>query len=71
MATLATRKAGWLNIKNWLVNSRGKLEQASKRTWKKYWVALKGSNLCLFSESNDMNENYPAKFLIGKLINAI
>jgi hypothetical protein len=65
---LATRKAGWLNIKNWLINTRGKLELASKRTWKKYWVALKGYNLCLFSESSDMNENFPPKFIISKLL---
>eukprot|EP00794_Sanderia_malayensis_P002640 gene2640-3057_t len=43
------RKAGWLVVKNVLIHSKkGKLEQASNRKWKKYWVALKGIELMFY-----------------------
>lgn len=60
------RKAGWLNFKNWLVNSRGKLELASKRSWKKYWVTLRNTTLYFYGDSSESDDNLKAKLTIGK-----
>ena len=46
---MTTRKAAWLLVKNILIHSKkGKLELASHRKWKKYWVALKGVELVFY-----------------------
>ncbi|XP_071502543.1 protein still life, isoforms C/SIF type 2-like [Diadema antillarum] len=44
----ATRKAGWLNVKSTLVQRKRKLERATKRSWKEYWVCLKGTMLLFY-----------------------
>ncbi|XP_064629838.1 protein still life, isoforms C/SIF type 2-like isoform X4 [Lineus longissimus] len=46
--TGAIRKAGWLVVKNWLMRKKRRIELAPKRTWKKYWVCLKGTVLLFF-----------------------
>ena len=46
---MTTRKTGWLVVKNILIHSKkGKLELASSRKWRKYWVALKGTELMFY-----------------------
>lgn len=50
------QKAGWLHVKHWLtVQRHHKLELASKRQWKRFWIGLKGSNLCLYNDHLDNN----------------
>jgi hypothetical protein len=68
---LATRKSGWLNFKNWLANERGKVELGSRRTWKKYWVSLKGCCLHLYPDTIEINEQSVAKFKISMHIRAV
>ncbi|XP_032228950.1 protein still life, isoform SIF type 1 isoform X2 [Nematostella vectensis] len=42
----ATRKAGWLSGKHVLTRGKGgKLEQASDRKWRKYWMTLRSAAL--------------------------
>lgn len=44
------RKAGALAVKNFLVHKKNKkVEPATKRKWKQYWVSLKGVALILFA----------------------
>lgn len=46
---MSTRKAAWLLVKNVLIHSKkGKLELATSRKWKKYWVALKGLEMLFY-----------------------
>ena len=46
---MTTRKAAWLLVKNILIHSKkGKVELASHRKWKKYWVTLKGVELVFY-----------------------
>lgn len=46
---MTTRKAAWLIVKNVLIHSKkGKVEVASHRKWKKYWVALKGIEMLFY-----------------------
>ena len=46
---MTTRKAAWLLVKNVLIHSKkGKLELATGRKWRKYWVALKGVEMLFF-----------------------
>ncbi|XP_029957639.1 T-lymphoma invasion and metastasis-inducing protein 1 isoform X1 [Salarias fasciatus] len=43
------RKAGALAVKNFLVHKKNKkVEPATKRKWKQYWVSLKGCTLFLY-----------------------
>ncbi|KAB5543491.1 hypothetical protein PHYPO_G00079790 [Pangasianodon hypophthalmus] len=43
------RKAGALAVKNFLVHKKNKkVEPATKRKWKRYWVSLKGCTLFLY-----------------------
>uniref|UniRef100_A0A3P9PAT0 TIAM Rac1 associated GEF 1 n=1 Tax=Poecilia reticulata TaxID=8081 RepID=A0A3P9PAT0_POERE len=43
------RKAGALAVKNFLVHKKNmKVELATKRKWKQYWVSLKGCSLFLY-----------------------
>ncbi|XP_064601963.1 protein still life, isoform SIF type 1-like isoform X2 [Liolophura sinensis] len=74
--TGAIRKAGWLVVKNWLVHKKRKVELAPKRSWKKYWVCLKGTTLLFFEgdEETVVDENTEARhFLIveGGLAQAV
>ena len=43
----------WLSVKNWLVHRKRKIELASKRTWKKYWVCLRGNVLYFYVVGED------------------
>lgn len=49
------RRVGWLSVKNWLVHRKCKIELAPKRTWKKYWVCLKGNILHFFTTDESAN----------------
>lgn len=63
----AIRKAGWLVVKNWLVQRKKKLELAPRRTWKRYWVCLKGTVLLFFDgdvESAMIDESVPRHLLV-------
>ncbi|KAJ8412528.1 hypothetical protein AAFF_G00128640, partial [Aldrovandia affinis] len=43
------RKAGTLAVKNFLVHKKGKkVEPATRRKWKRYWVSLKGCTLFFY-----------------------
>ncbi|XP_030648416.1 T-lymphoma invasion and metastasis-inducing protein 1 [Chanos chanos] len=43
------RKAGMLAVKNFLVHKKNKkVELATRRKWKRYWVSLKGCTLCFY-----------------------
>lgn len=43
------RKAGALAVKNFLVHKKNKkVEPATRRKWKQYWVSLKGVTLIMF-----------------------
>lgn len=47
-AQSTVRKAGALAVKNFLVHKKNKkVEPATKRKWKHYWVSLKGLSLFL------------------------
>uniref|UniRef100_A0A1I8F6L3 PH domain-containing protein n=1 Tax=Macrostomum lignano TaxID=282301 RepID=A0A1I8F6L3_9PLAT len=35
-------------VKNWLVHKKRKVEPAPRRTWRQYWVCLKGSVLLFY-----------------------
>jgi hypothetical protein len=53
----------WLHVKHWLtVQRQHKLELASKRQWKRFWICLKGSILHLYHDYTDINP----KFTISK-----
>ena len=57
-------------MKNWLVQRKKKLELAPRRTWKKYWVCLKGTVLLFFDgdiECALIDENVP-RHLLGKIL---
>ncbi|KAL3882118.1 hypothetical protein ACJMK2_028489, partial [Sinanodonta woodiana] len=63
----AIRKAGWMVVKNWLIQKKRKLELAPRRSWKKYWVCLKGTVLLFFDcnvESEDYEERVPKHILV-------
>lgn len=46
----AIRKAGWLHVKSMLVQRKKRVERPGKRSWKKYWVCLKGTMLLFHGE---------------------
>uniref|UniRef100_A0A3B4CIN0 TIAM Rac1 associated GEF 1a n=1 Tax=Pygocentrus nattereri TaxID=42514 RepID=A0A3B4CIN0_PYGNA len=49
MAHGTVRKAGVLAVKNFLVHKKNKkVEPATRRKWKRYWVSLKGCTLFFF-----------------------
>ncbi|XP_052239037.1 protein still life, isoform SIF type 1-like isoform X5 [Dreissena polymorpha] len=63
----AIRKAGWLVVKNWLVQKKRKLELAPRRTWKKYWVCLKGTVILFYDGDMDnvtLDDNVPRHMLV-------
>ncbi|KAL5009978.1 hypothetical protein ScPMuIL_012283, partial [Solemya velum] len=62
----AIRKAGWLVVKNWLVHKKKKLELASKRNWKRYWVCLKGTLLLFYNhnEEHQGSEDSPPRHVL-------
>ena len=58
----------WLTVKNWLIHKKRKLELAPKRTWKKYWVCLKGTILLFYNceEGETVAEDSVPKHMLGK-----
>lgn len=57
----------WLMVKNWLVHRKRSVELASKRTWNKYWVCLKG-NVLLFHVCDDgveVTDDHSPKYKLG------
>ena len=58
--------ARWLHVKHWLTvqQQSEKIELASKRKWKQFWVHLKGTTLQLFLNYSDSQP----KFDISELI---
>ncbi|XP_071818860.1 protein still life, isoforms C/SIF type 2-like isoform X3 [Apostichopus japonicus] len=48
----AIRKAGWLHVKSMLVQRKKRVERPGKRSWKKYWVCLKGTMLLFHAPSD-------------------
>ncbi|XP_033124075.1 protein still life, isoform SIF type 1-like isoform X2 [Anneissia japonica] len=62
----ATRKAGWLSVRSLLVCRKKKVEKASKKRWKDYWVCLKGTLLLFFvcDEKNAPDENSEPRHII-------
>lgn len=58
----ATRKAGFLSAKKWIIKRNQSIELARKQGWKRYWVCLRGSALLFHSiiDSNlDNDEGHP------------
>ncbi|CAF1208615.1 unnamed protein product, partial [Didymodactylos carnosus] len=58
------KKAGWLNVKYWLTTQRQRVELASHRKWKRYWICLKGQDLFLYTDYSDTDENITPKLSI-------
>ena len=58
----------WLVVKNWLVHKKKKLELAARRTWKRYWVCLKGTTLLFFDsgEESAANQNAVPRHILGE-----
>jgi len=65
----------WLTAKNWLVHRKRRVELASKQTWKKYWVCLRGNVLLFYtcekcsSSSPEVvvNEKTPPQHKLGNV----
>ena len=58
----------WLTVKNWLIHKKRKVELAPKRTWKKYWVCLKGTMLLFYTcdEGAAITETSVPRHMLGK-----
>ena len=54
-------------MKNWLMHKKRKVELAPKRTWKKYWVCLKGTMLLFYSceEGESIREDSIPRHMLG------
>ena len=63
----------WLVVKNWLIHKKRKVELAPKRTWKKYWVCLKGTMLLFYScdDSSAISDDSVPRHMLGKTLNAL
>ena len=48
-------------MKNWLVHHKKKIELASKRSWKNYWVCLKGTMLLFYTCDSDEPSGHETK----------
>ena len=59
--------SSWLTVKNWLIHKKRKVELASKRTWKKYWVCLKGTMLLFYQieEGQQIDEHSVPRHMLG------
>ena len=57
----------WLIVKNWLIHKKKKVELAPKRTWKKYWVCLKGTMLLFYNcdDCNAISDDSVPKHMLG------
>ena len=57
-----------LTVKNWLVHKKRKIELAPKRTWKKYWLCLKGTALMFYAcdDNETVPENSMPRHMLGK-----
>ena len=57
----------WLSVKNWLVHHKKKIEPASKRSWKNYWVCLKGTMLLFYTceENEAVREDSVPRHMLG------
>lgn len=55
-------------MKNWLLHKKKKVYLAPCRTWKYYWVCLKGTALLFFDsdEESSVTENSMPKHLLGE-----
>uniref|UniRef100_A0A1I8FHY7 PH domain-containing protein n=1 Tax=Macrostomum lignano TaxID=282301 RepID=A0A1I8FHY7_9PLAT len=56
LASTAAKTVGWLNVKNWLVHKKRKVELAPQRAWRRYWVCLKGTVLLFFKDSQQQHQ---------------
>ena len=72
------RRSGWLSMKHVLIRGRqGRVEQASHRKWKNYWVILKDNEMNLYQcdekdvGSLDMNSPSVVVKVDGCLLQAI
>lgn len=51
------RKAGALAVKNFLVHKKNKkVEPATKRKWKHYWISLKGATLDSLTHTHTLHK---------------
>ena len=70
MHTLVSVSVGdrWLTVKNWLIHKKRKVELAPKRTWKRYWVCLKGTVLLFYvcDENESVNEESVPRHMLGE-----
>jgi T-lymphoma invasion and metastasis-inducing protein 1 len=59
----------WLTVKNWLIHKKKKVELAPKRTWKKYWVCLKGTVLLFYlcDENESVTDESIPRHMLGSL----
>ncbi|XP_038076162.1 protein still life, isoform SIF type 1-like isoform X2 [Patiria miniata] len=62
----AIRKAGWLQCKSLLVQKKKRVERATSRKWKEYWVCLKGTMLLFYHCENKTapDENIEPKHIL-------